>query len=157
MSERHGISIGMWVGIVAGAAAVFFLLNVLANNSPPPAPAEQPHLYTQLGPFVKETINIKAGGHKALRIDLNRPARIRGGYLAPDRNTHIGFFVFTEENYRKWQIDRDPEHREISTGYVWQGSFDHRVDPQAYYIVFDNAENPDRDVNVDVLINLERP
>jgi len=157
MSGSGGISIGMWIGIVAGAAAAFVLIVVVANNTPPPVPREKPHLYTQLGEFINEPIIIEAGGNKAFRIDLNRPARIRGGFIAPDPNTRIGFFVFTEDDHKIWLENKASEKRETSTGYVRQGSFDHPVEPRVYYIVFDNAENPDREVSVDVIINLERP
>lgn len=157
MSERGGISIGMWIGIVVGAAALLFLINVVVNNSPPPAPVEKPHLYTQPGPFMNETVTLEAGGHKAFRIDLNRPVQIRGDFLVPDRKTNVGFFLLTEENYKKWQEDKDLAKREVFTGYVWKGKIDLRLKPQVYYVVFDNAENPDREVGFDVNIDLDRP
>ena len=157
MAGREGISIGMWLGIVAGAAAILFLINVVVNNPPPPEPVEKPHLYTQPGPFVDETITVEAGGHKAFRIDLNRPLQIRGDFLVPDRKTNIGFFVMTEENYKRWQDDKDQATREVFTGYVWKGKIDFHLKPKVYYVVFDNAENPDRAVSFDVHIDLDRP
>jgi hypothetical protein len=157
MAGREGISIGMWLGIAAGAAAILFLISVVVNNAPPPEPAEKPHLYTQPGPFISETVTIEAGGHKAFRIDPNRPLQIRGDFLVPDRKTNIGFFLLTEDNYKKWQEDKDSAEREVFTGYVWKGKIDFRLKPQPYYVVFDNAENSDSSVSFDVSIDLDRP
>lgn len=157
MTEHGGISIGMWVGIAAGAAAILFLLSVLINNQPPEGPAEPPHLYTQPGPFVNETVTIEAGGHKAFMIDPNRPLQLRGDFLVPDKKTNIGFFLLTASNYNKWLENKDSAEREVFTGYVWKGKIDFRLRPEPYYIVFDNAENTDRAVSFDVSFNLERP
>lgn len=137
-------------------ATVLILISVgFYKANRPTEVIELPHYYTEHGPFINENVSLDPAKYRAFKLDLNRTGRLQGAFLVPDRETNIGCFVFTEENYEKWKNGDISAETIIFTGYVWAGSVDRKLDAGVYYIVLDNRENPMErvDVSVDLYLN----
>ncbi len=144
----------MWFVLIFASAAILLYLGFYKANRPAEI-IEPPHYYTDHGPFINEVISIEPGKYRAFKLDLNRTGRLQGAFLVPDRETNVGCFVFTAENYEKWKKEDGSVETVIFTGFVWAGSVDRKLDPGVYYFILNNRENPVErvDVSVDLYLN----
>ena len=139
LGTERSIWIWRWPLIAIAVLAALTVIQIIRVNKPAPSPAVI-RTYTPAGPLASGEITVAASSYHAVRVDLNRRARISGTFRTSDLKSRISVLVIRESQLEAWKNDLEFE-QQARTGYVPGGKINLVLEPGAYLIVFDNREN----------------
>ena len=93
--------------------------------------------YTDAGPLLTGNLKIPSNAFHAVRIDLNRKAKLAGTFNTPSSKQVVSVLVLDEANFESWKAEG--EYRAIvSTRAVPVGRISPVIGPGTFFLVIDN-------------------
>ena len=134
-----------WPVIAIAVVLLVATIQILRVNRPVeevkeeiPAPK-----YTDKGPLLTGNVWIDPHGFHAVRIDLNRKARIAGKFNTPSLKQRVTLLLLDEQNFEAWKTNADFRPL-VSTGAIPVGRISPTLGPGTFFLVIDNRANENR-------------
>jgi hypothetical protein len=141
-----------WPAIVLTLLLLLALVQIVRVNKRPgvPQPAET---YTSLGTLIQDEVHVAARDYYAMRINLNRRAKLTGVFRTSNLKSVVSVLVIEEKDFNNWKLNFE-YNSIVQTGFVPGGKIAPVLEPGTYYLVIDNRGG-DRERRVRVEFILE--
>lgn len=100
------------------------------------------------GIVVEGPITIEAHGYLPFKMDFNSRVTFKGWFAATAKNSRIDCLLLNKEAFELWK--NGGEYKSVAqTGFVPGGRIERVLEPDTYYLIFDNrlAGEPDKKID----------
>ena len=106
------------------------------------------------GTVVDGPIIVTAGGFLSFKMDFNSRVKLKGWFSTNSKANRLECLVLTQDAFELWKLGK--EFQAIAkTGFIPGGRIERVLEPETYYLVFDNRQHGEPEKIFEALFKIE--